>query len=96
MTSDILLIGWQADDLPSFGRVDHIVVFQDRVMFLVLVHFTIGIERHFHSYVIRRTSESAAFWYSDLADKMPYRAHLLQNGRLYITVRSHIENTSNS
>ncbi len=92
MCSDYLLVGWQDDDLPIFGRVQSIIVVKGNAMFLVGVYNTLGIERHYHSFVINKTANVATCWLSELADYQPLQAHLLTNGRVYITFRAHIEN----
>ena len=92
--SDYLLIRWQADDLPCFARVEDIAVFQQKIIFLLLLCTTVGIDNHYHSYVIRKTPERTALWYEQIVDKEPHVAHVLQNGEMYVTVRSHTENTA--
>ena len=91
--SDFVVIGWQCDDLPLFGQIRHIAVVNDFVLFGVALYCTLGIDRHYHSYNIRK-NETAIYSLSELVDYQPLRAHSLANGHLYITLRSHIENVS--
>ncbi len=96
---DYLLVRWQADDLPCFAKVEDIAVFQQAIMFLLSVCKTIGIDHHYHSYIIGTTSERIALWYSEIVDKEPHVAHVLQNSvlqnsQMYVTVRAHTENTA--
>ncbi len=92
--SEFVLIGWQNDDSPLFGQIQYIVFVNGCVLFGVNVHCTLGIDRHYHSYVIRRSGEVAIYSLSELVDYQPFRAHRLVDGHLYITFRCHIENVS--
>ena len=94
MISEFVVIGWQCDDLPVFGQIQHIAVVNDFVLFGVALYCTLGIDRHYHSYNIIRKNEAAIYSLSELVDYQPLRAHFLTNGHLYITLRSHIENVS--
>ena len=95
LQSDYVLLGWQEDDLPIFGRIQYIAVFNNNPMFGVVKYYASGIDRHYHSFIIRKTSEVAIYWLSELADYQPLQAHLLRNGCVHITFCSHIENISN-
>lgn len=88
---DYLLIGWNEDGLPLFGRVQDILCINNSVLFCVLKYETLGIDSHYHSFFIRRTEDKDAFWLSELIDYHPLQAHQLSNNNLYITFRSHIE-----
>lgn len=95
MTGEYLLVGWQPYDLPIFGQIQQIITIENsHVMFLVLQHITVGTERHYHSFMIKRSSKLAACWFSELVDHQPLQAHYLKNSRLYVTLRSHVENTT--
>lgn len=87
---DYVVTGWQDNDLPLFGCIQEIIIVNENALFSVLKCTTLGIERHFHSFVVRRTGEVAMYWLSELADYQALQAHLL-NDRLYITFRTHIE-----
>lgn len=89
--SDYLLVSWQDDDLPIFGRVDDIVIVSDYCMFCVNVYFTLGIDRHYHSFSLKRTPNIAVYFLSELPDYHAYQAHSLSNGQLYITFKSYVE-----
>ena len=89
--TEYVLIGWQDDDLPAFGQIQCIVVMDSIVLFQVTKCHTLGIDRHFHSYVISRSNGVELCSLLELVDYHPFRAHNL-NGHQYITFRSHIEN----
>lgn len=89
--SDYVVAGWQDDDLPVFGCIQDILVLNNCAMLEVLQYNTEGIDRHYHSYVLKNSNEKALIWLSDLIDFHPLQAHRLNNGYIYITVRSHIE-----
>ena len=89
-----MLVGWQDDDLPIFGRIQYFVVINGNALFGVFVYQAYGVDRHYYSFVIDKTGEVATYWLSELADYQPLQAHLLRSGCLCITFRSHIENVN--
>lgn len=88
---DYVLIGWQDDDLPRFGRIDEILVIKGNVMFIVHQCETVVIERHFHSFLIKNEHTIGLYWYSELFDFQSFQGHVVGNSHLYITFRSQIE-----
>ena len=54
--SDYVLIGWQETDLPTFGRIQTILVINNVPLFVVTVYHASGIICHYHSFVIEQTS----------------------------------------
>lgn len=89
-----MLVGWQDDDLPSFGRIQCIAVVNGSALFGVSIYQAYGIDRHYHSFLIEKTEAMAVYWLAELTDYQPLQAHLLRHGSVYIMFRSHIENTS--
>ena len=89
--SDYVIIGWQEDDLPLFGRINDIMLINGSVLFRVNQYRTLGIDRHYHSFCIRNTAVESVCWHSELVDYHPLQGHRLFNSNLYITLRSHIE-----
>ena len=87
---DYVLVGWQDDDLPLFGRIHEILVINSTALFQVCKYTTLGIDRHYHSFCIEKQSNTAFYWLSELVDYYPYEGHVLLNGCLYVTFRSHI------
>ena len=92
---DYVLLGWQEDDLPTFGRIQYIAVVNNNALFGVVKYYAFGIDRHYHSFIIKKTDEVAIYRLSELTDYQTFQAHLLRNGCLYITFHSHIANVSN-
>ena len=90
-----MLVGWQDDDLPMFGRIQYIVVINGNALFGVFVYRAYGIDHHYHSFLIEKTDVVAAYWLAELTDYQPLQAHLLKSGCVCITFRSHIENVFN-
>ena len=88
--SDYVLVGWQDNDLPLFGRINDILVINSAALFQVHKYETLGVDRHYHSFCIRKGSSAGLYWLSELVDSYPYQGHILLNGCLYITFRSHI------
>ena len=74
---------------PIFGHIQDIMVIGE-VLFRVITYTNIGINHHYHSFVIQKSSENF-FWISELVEHQIFQAHRLVNdGNLYITFRSHI------
>lgn len=91
MYMDYVLIGWQEDDLPLFGLIEDILVLNGRTAFKVIKYLTSEIDRHYHSFHIKKTSDRDFCWLSKLVDHHTFQGHVLLNSKLYITFRSHIE-----
>ena len=83
--SDYVLVGWQEDDLPIFGRIQYIAVLNHSTLLVVTLYNTFGITRHYHSFVVSRTAEVDAFWLGQLQDYAVFQGHQLCNGQLVIT-----------
>ena len=92
MHSDYILLHWQTDDLPAFGRIQSITMVKGLALFEVCVYHTYGIHRHYHSFAISKTGEVATCLLTKLVENQSFHAHLLHDGYLYITFHSHIEN----
>ena len=89
---DYVVTGWQDDDLPIFSSIQSIFVACDTVVFKTKRATSLGIDRHYHSLLIQETSTEHPVCLSELKVNCVYHSHLLNNGGLYITIRSHIEN----
>lgn len=90
---DYVIIGWQDDDLPLFGHISSIFVAQNIAFLKINTALTLGVDHHYHSLLIQKGNrEEMVVSLSELKDIRVYNAHLLSNGCLYITLRSHVEN----
>ena len=89
--SEYVLISWQDDDLPVFGRIDSIVSVSGFILFSVNVYRTLGIDHHYHSFVVTRTTNRALHILKELQDYRSYQAHMLSKDQLYITYKSYVE-----
>lgn len=87
---EFIIIGWQEDDLPKFGKILAIFASEaHEVYYRVVEYHTRGISRHFHSFVIEKTTTEK--FVRDFIEYTPVRA--TQHDKIfYITLRSHIEN----
>lgn len=70
----------------------HSSVVLSEVLLRVIKYFTVAIDRHYHSYLVTRTSETALFWLSELIDYQAFRPHILNDGGMHIALRSHRKN----
>lgn len=86
---DYVLIGWQADDLPHFGRIDEILVTRGIAFLTVSKHSTFGIDRHFHSFCVKESHSSCVQTIPNLPHPNTFRARQMRDD-LLITSRSHI------
>jgi hypothetical protein len=84
-----ILTGWQDDDLPQFSEIKDILITNSTYYLSVRIYTTIGIARHFHSYMIKRTNEEDILSLNKLQGYPPMVGHSM-NRQLYITLRSHI------
>ena len=84
-----VLAGWQDDDLPQFAEIHDILVINN-VCFLHLHDYTTaGIDRHVHSYVIKRTENEELLALFELNGHPPTVAHFNAN-TIYVTLRSQV------
>ena len=89
---DYVHIGWQEDDLPIFGQLKCIAVVIGKALLCVSEYKTHGFDHHYHSYLIQQKSqELSVYWLTELIDHQPLAAHMIKNGSLCITLRSHVE-----
>ena len=86
---DFVLIGWQADDLPVFAKIETIVVIGKEAFFIVNRYPAFGISHHYHSYCVKKTDELIAVWLEEQASTV-FRCHL-RDRQYLITFRYHIE-----
>lgn len=86
---EFIIIGWQDNDLPVFAKTLNVYVKSQEVFFKVQKFTTLGIVRHFHSFVIQKTDQVEYF--KGFSEYLPCSA-ISQNELLYVTLRSHVEN----
>lgn len=89
---DYLFVDWREDDLPVFGQIKEILVVNHKViLFKVVLYETLGVDRHYHSFVLQCENTCLLYSFSELKDYQPMRAHML-NTKLYLTLHRHVEN----
>lgn len=94
--NDYILCGFQSNDLPIFGKIYDLMDIENIVFFYVLLHETDGIDKHYHSYIIKPTTEKKLYSMYDNEDLLglthPLQVHSLQSSPaiLYITTKSFI------
>ena len=93
-SSAFLLTGWQEDNLPAFSSIQDIIVV-DKNLFLIVCKFTtVRIDRHFHSFVVSKVGAQQLTTLDQLVDTHPLYGHYVRgNSLVYITMRSHVQNT---
>ena len=83
----------QVDDLPIFTRIVDIFVIVEYPLVEVKVCRTAGLSNHLMSYQLETTLQSFGVALSTLAEHHSYTAHTFDDGKLYITIRSHVKVT---
>ena len=86
---EFVVQGWQENDLPIFGKILDVFVCKAQVYYKILEYKTLGISRHFHSFVIEKTTNEK--FTRNLMEYTPVRA-VINDQVLYVTLRTHIEN----
>ena len=85
--------------LPVFGRVENVLVVEQKLLLIVRVIKTVGVCEHLRSYVLNYTCATSphnlALFLSDLVDYHPLHAHTSfsqTDCHLYVTLKWNIEN----
>lgn len=92
--TDFILVDWQDDgNIPLFASITDIIVVGKHILFKVKRFNTEGIDRHFHSFVIKDLFPPVTHYFhpEHLQHYQPFKSHHLRNGNCYITLRSHVE-----
>lgn len=86
------MIGFQPEDLSSFGKIIDILITSGSTPLLaVQLYRTEGINPHIGAYQINPTNDKSIVILSTLANKQTYYAHsYIGDGNVYITMRSHV------
>ena len=78
--------------MPKFSQIKAIYMIKSVCFLFVNVFRTVGIDRHFNSYVIQDEDREDTFLLKDLPGHQTTTAHTL-NQTLYISLHSHILKT---
>ena len=73
-----VVIGWQDNDLPIFGKIISIFVKESNLIYKIARYETLGISSHFHSYVLERKTSCTEFA-KDFEYYLPLKATLKNN-----------------
>lgn len=91
--SDFVTIGFEPNDLPSFGQVTDVLVLVGTPLLHVKRYQTVGINNHLLSYVIVCTYEYSLISLSSLVSAEPLSAHTsVGDSNVYIAMKSHVDN----
>ena len=89
--NDFVIIGWEENDLPSFGQIMEILSIQETTFLRLRKYKTFGIVMHYHSFSIKKTDDDTVLLLQNIRDHQVYQGHRKECSCLYITVRSHVE-----
>lgn len=93
--SDFVTLGFELNDLPSFGQVADILVVVGTPLLHVKRYTTVGINNHLLAYAVVRTYEYTLISLSSLVFAEPLSAHTsIGDSNVYIVMKSHVENTA--
>ena len=91
-----MICGFQEDDLPTFGRIDEILVITATPIFSLRLFTTLGLNNHLLSYAIERMHKTSLILLSQLVHQEPLTSHQRTgDDNVYITLRFHLINTAN-
>ena len=89
--TQFVLSGWQGNDLPQFSKIEELISIQD-VAIMVATHYrTVGIDRHYHSYLIASTRCKSVVPLANVDSYPPVNVCALPSG-MYLTLRYHVLN----
>ncbi len=92
---EFLFCGWQANDLPIFGKITDIFLIVGCTLVTVQKYSTERINNHLQAYLISPTFHTQLVVLSTLPYLQTLTAHtFLGDGNLYISMRSYVLDTS--
>lgn len=94
-SAEFVLIGWQQDDgLPLFGKINDLLCIQDVPILIVTQCETLGIDRHYHSYLLKLTHLKCVIPVNHLNQSHPPVNGKLFSSGLYVSLHSFVLNTT--
>ena len=88
-----MIVGFQEDDLPSFGQINDILVLVGTPLFCVKLYNTIGINNHLSCYAVVCAYQYVLVLVSKLVSPEPLGAHTsIGDDNVYIPMRAHVTN----
>ena len=93
---DIILYGFQEDDLPVFGKIFDILLVKQTPFLCVQLFSTNGMDHHYNSYVLQLTDSKEVVPMSDqhkyfnLLNPMQSHSVPVLPGTIYIVTKYHI------
>ena len=92
--AEFVLTGWQDDGLPEFSKIDALLSLQNVAFLSVIRYVTVGVNRHYHSYVLAPTYQKCILplTQENINLHPPVNVRVFSTG-VYLTLRYHIVNT---
>ena len=91
--AQFVLSGWQDDDLPQFSKIEELISIQNVAIMVAIHYHTVGIDRHYHSYVIGSTRCRSVIPLANVDSHPPVNVRALPSG-MHLTLRYHVLNVS--
>ena len=91
--AQFVLSGWQDDDLPQFSKIEQLISIQNVAIMVAIHYHTVGIDRHYHSYLIGSTRCKSVIPLANVDSHPPVNVRALPSG-MYLTLCYHVLNVS--
>jgi hypothetical protein len=86
--SEFLVVGWQDNDLPEFGKIEQLMMVSHVPIAALTLYDTQGIDRHYHSYAVSSTSQVKIIGIEQFEGYPPVIGHYINSQSQYIVVRT--------
>ena len=73
--SSFVLVSFQEDDLPQFGKIELLIVVEQEAFAPLILYTTEGIDSHYHCFVITCSNEKKLIFIKDLNGSLPLYGH---------------------
>jgi len=93
--AQFVLTGWQDDDLPQFSKIDDLIYIQSVAIIVATQYHTVGIDRHYHSYLIAITRCKSVIPLTNVNSHPPVNVRVLPSG-MHLTLRYHVLNVGHT
>jgi len=89
-------VDWLADDdLPQFRKIDDLIYVQSFAIMVATQYHTVGIDRHYHSYIIAITRCESVIPLTNVKSHPPVNVRVLPSG-MHFTLCYHVLNVGHT
>ena len=88
---EFVLIGFQDDDLPYFGKIRDILMICGTPLFVIANFKTVCLYSHLSAYEVMQTNNESVVLITELTSRQPYYSHLyVGDCQTYIAMKSNV------